>query len=88
MSRIAQDRGIAGRRPGDAAMMLKERRLRTVADAGGLVLRANPGFLDRPAKVGDPADHVVARIVDQPGIDRSLVSWWGEDPESSGKPGP
>ena len=55
------------------------RNMLTVAEAGGLVLPANPGFYHRPQKVGDLVDYVVARVLDHLGIDQSLMPRWGED---------
>ena len=55
------------------------RNMLTVAEAGGLVLPANPGFYHRPQKVGDLVDYVVARVLDHLGVDQSLMPRWGED---------
>jgi 4-hydroxy-3-polyprenylbenzoate decarboxylase len=48
-----------------------------VAEAGGLVLPANPGFYHRPEGVGQLVDYVVARILDQLGMDHDLMAPWG-----------
>jgi len=54
------------------------RNMLTVAEAGGLILPANPGFYHRPQKVGDLVDYVVARVLDHLGVDQSLMPRWGE----------
>jgi 4-hydroxy-3-polyprenylbenzoate decarboxylase len=50
-----------------------------VAEAGGLVLPANPGFYHRPEGVGQLVDYVVARILDQLGLDHDLMARWGAE---------
>lgn len=50
-----------------------------LARAGVLILPANPGFYNRPQKVDDLVDFVVARILDQVGIDSDLLRRWGRD---------
>jgi 4-hydroxy-3-polyprenylbenzoate decarboxylase len=62
------------------------RNMLAVAEAGGLVLPANPGFYHRPASVADLVDYIVARILDQLGMDQTLMPPWGEEPESSEDP--
>jgi 4-hydroxy-3-polyprenylbenzoate decarboxylase len=52
-----------------------------VAEAGGLVLPANPGFYHRPEGVGQLVDYVVARILDQLGLDHDLMAPWGAEAE-------
>ncbi len=44
-----------------------------------VILPANPGFYHRPQSVEDIVDFVVARILDQLGIQHALVARWGED---------
>jgi len=48
-----------------------------VARAGAVILPANPGFYHRPASLSDVVDFVVARILDQLGIDHELLPRWG-----------
>jgi 4-hydroxy-3-polyprenylbenzoate decarboxylase len=57
------------------------RNMLAVAEAGGLVLPANPGFYHRPTEVGEVVDYVVARILDQLGVDHDLMPAWGSGPE-------
>ena len=64
------------------------RNMLAVGGAGGLVLPANPGFYHRPASVADLVDYIVARILDQLGMDQALMPPWGEEPESSADPRP
>ena len=54
------------------------RNMLAVAEAGGLILPANPGFYHRPQQVADLVDYVVARVLDHLGIDQSLMPRWGE----------
>jgi len=60
------------------------RNMVTVAEAGGLVLPANPGFYHRPETVGDVVDYVVARVLDHLGIEQALMPRWGGEEEPSG----
>lgn len=45
---------------------------------GVVVLPASPGFYYEPKRIEDLVDFVVARILDQLGIDQSLMPKWGE----------
>ena len=45
---------------------------------GVCILPANPGFYTRPTSVQDVIDFVVARILDQLGIEHALMPRWGE----------
>ncbi|MBI3432773.1 MAG: UbiX family flavin prenyltransferase [Hydrogenophilales bacterium] len=44
-----------------------------------VILPANPGFYHRPQSVEDIVDFIVARILDQLGIQHALMARWGED---------
>ncbi len=44
-----------------------------------VILPANPGFYHRPQSVEDIVDFIVARILDQLGIQHTLVTRWGDD---------
>lgn len=46
--------------------------------AGAVILFLAPGFYHRPESVDDLVDFVVARCLDQLGLDQSLVRRWGE----------
>jgi 4-hydroxy-3-polyprenylbenzoate decarboxylase len=48
--------------------------------AGAVILPANPGFYHRPQSVNDLVDFVVARVLDQLGIDNELMRRWGAAP--------
>lgn len=48
--------------------------------AGAIVLPASPGFYHRPQTIGDLVDFVVARVLDQLGVDQALVPRWGSEP--------
>ncbi len=47
---------------------------------GATILPASPGFYDHPGSVGDLVDFVVARILDQLGISRTMGPRWGTAP--------
>ncbi|MFT3929616.1 MAG: flavin prenyltransferase UbiX [Spongiibacteraceae bacterium] len=46
---------------------------------GAMVLPASPGFYQRPTRVAELIDFVVARILDQLGIEQCLLARWGEN---------
>lgn len=48
-----------------------------LARGGAVVLPAAPGFYHRPATVEQLVDFIVARVLDQLGVDQSLVPRWG-----------
>jgi flavin prenyltransferase len=52
--------------------------LATLQTAGATILFAAPGFYHRPATIDDLVDFVVARILDQIGLENSLASRWGQ----------
>ena len=49
-----------------------------LANLGVTVLPAMPGFYQNPQTVDDLVDFVVARVLDQLGIDQALLPRWGE----------
>jgi 4-hydroxy-3-polyprenylbenzoate decarboxylase len=53
--------------------MLKLSRMNAV------ILPANPGFYHRPQSLEDIIDFIVARILDQLGVEHALMERWGED---------
>ena len=50
-----------------------------LARLGCVILPANPGFYTRPTRVDETVDFIAARILDQLGIDNTLVQRWGRD---------
>lgn len=50
-----------------------------VARAGGIILPPDPGFYHHPQSVQDLVDFVVARILDQLGVEHQLMRRWGAD---------
>lgn len=46
---------------------------------GAVVIPASPGFYHRPKAIEDLIDFVVARVLDQCGIDQDIMPRWGED---------
>jgi 4-hydroxy-3-polyprenylbenzoate decarboxylase len=45
--------------------------------AGAVILPPNPGFYNRPESVQEVIDFVVARILDQLGVEHALTPRWG-----------
>ena len=45
--------------------------------AGAIILPPNPGFYHHPQNVGDLVDFVVARLLDQVGVEHALMRRWG-----------
>lgn len=50
-----------------------------LARLGVSILPANPGFYNRPTKVDDLVDFIVARVLDQLGVAHRLSRRWGHD---------
>lgn len=50
-----------------------------LSQLGVVVLPASPGFYCEPKTIDDLVDFVVARILDQLGINQALVPRWGEE---------
>ena len=49
-----------------------------LAQAGAIILPANPGFYHRPKSVAEVIDFIVARVLDQIGVEHDLIERWGE----------
>ncbi|HXH02337.1 MAG TPA: flavin prenyltransferase UbiX [Candidatus Competibacteraceae bacterium] len=49
----------------------------TLARAGAVILPANPGFYHHPQRVEELVDFIVARVLDQLGVDHALMPRWG-----------
>ena len=47
--------------------------------AGATIVFAAPGFYHRPGSIDDLVDFIVARCLDQLGVDHALVGRWGQD---------
>jgi flavin prenyltransferase len=45
--------------------------------AGAVIMPAAPGFYNKPQTIAELVDFVVARVLDQLGVDHSLVKRWG-----------
>jgi 4-hydroxy-3-polyprenylbenzoate decarboxylase len=54
------------------------RGLATLHEAGAVILFAAPGFYHRPDSVDDLVDFVVARCLDQLGLEHALSGRWGQ----------
>lgn len=50
-----------------------------LARIGVVILPANPGFYYRPSDLGGIVDFVVARILDQLGVEQELTPRWGSE---------
>jgi 4-hydroxy-3-polyprenylbenzoate decarboxylase len=48
--------------------------------AGAVVMPASPGFYHRPKQISDLVDFVVARMLDQLGVEQKLVKRWEGQP--------
>jgi 4-hydroxy-3-polyprenylbenzoate decarboxylase len=55
------------------------RNMLAAAEAGAVILPANPGFYHRPGTVEGLVDYVVARVLDHLGVEHDLLPRWGED---------
>ena len=51
--------------------------MKTLADAGAVILPAMPGFYNQPKSIDDLVNFVVARICDQLGVEQDLTKRWG-----------
>jgi 4-hydroxy-3-polyprenylbenzoate decarboxylase len=51
----------------------------TLARMNAVILPANPGFYHRPQTIEGVVDFVVARILDQLGVEHALMARWGAD---------
>ena len=56
--------------------------MKKVTEAGAVVLPAMPGWYHGVQSLDDLIDFIVARILDQFGLDNALISRWGEKEES------
>jgi flavin prenyltransferase len=54
------------------------RGLATLHEAGAVILFAAPGFYHGPESIGDLVDFVVARCLDQLGLEHALSGRWGD----------
>jgi flavin prenyltransferase len=54
------------------------RGLATLNEAGAVILFAAPGFYHAPESIDDLVDFVVARCLDQLGLDNTLMKRWGD----------
>ena len=53
----------------------------TLAQAGAVILPANPGFYFNPRSVDDLVDFMVGRVLDHLGVAHQLTPRWGAPPE-------
>jgi len=57
--------------------------MKALADAGGIILPAMPGFYHQPTTIQDLVDFIVGRICDQLGVRVDLIQRWGRPPPGS-----
>jgi len=50
-----------------------------LTNMGAIILPASPGFYMQPQNINELIDFIVARILDQLGVDQDLMPRWGED---------
>ena len=51
----------------------------TLTRMGAVILPASPGFYHEPQSIQDLIDFIVARILNQLGIEQQLMPAWGKD---------
>ena len=49
-----------------------------LSQMGAVILPASPGFYHQPQSIDELVDFVVARILNQLGIEQELLKRWGE----------
>lgn len=54
------------------------RNLAALAEAGAVVVPANPAFYQRPTTLDDMVDFVVGKVLDQVGVEHELFRRWGD----------
>src|SRR5690606_4018868 len=52
-----------------------------LSQIGAVILPASPGFYHRPQTIDDMVDFIVARILNQLGIEQQLLPRWGQSRE-------
>ena len=57
--------------------LIQLKNLTAVAEAGAVILPAMPAFYTLPKSIGDLVDFVVARVLDQLGVEHALSKRWG-----------
>jgi flavin prenyltransferase len=61
--------------------------MRRACEAGAVVLPAAPGWYHGVTDVGQLVDFIVARILDQLGVEHALSQRWGSGPSDAGRTG-
>lgn len=51
----------------------------TLTKMGAVILPASPGLYQRPTQIAELVDFIVARILDQLGVEQHLLARWGHD---------
>ncbi|MDB4731854.1 UbiX family flavin prenyltransferase, partial [bacterium] len=52
--------------------------MKTLSDAGAVIMPAMPGFYHQPKTILDLVDFMVVRVCDQLGVKTDLMNRWGE----------
>ena len=59
--------------------LIELRNMTALAEAGGIIMPANPGFYHRPETIEDLADFIVQKVMDRLGIEVTGAFRWGKD---------
>ncbi len=63
------------------------RNMCTLSQAGCCIMPASPGFYGKPRKIDDLIDSLVARMLDELGIENSMGNRWKGDENETGRQG-
>jgi len=55
------------------------RNMATLTEAGALIIPASPSFYTKPKTITELVDTIIARVLDQLGIEHQLVKRWRSD---------
>ena len=58
--------------------LVHARAITQVIEAGAVVMPASPGFYNRPTRIEELVDFIVARALDHLGVENGLAPRWGE----------
>jgi 4-hydroxy-3-polyprenylbenzoate decarboxylase len=61
--------------------LIQLRNMTQLAEAGATILPASPGFYHKPQSISDLIEHVVARVLQQLGIEHSIIPQWQHEIE-------
>ena len=55
------------------------RNMATLTEAGAMIIPASPSFYTKPKTITELVDTIIARVLDQLGIEHQLVKRWRSD---------